>query len=130
MLAKARALVERHPWHNVRLLAQDAAEIVLPSPVDGVLFSLSYSVMPRPQRALAKAWEYLRPTRYVVIMDGKIARGLLGRLSRPLIELISKTTVLGNPDRQPWRDLRQLTPLVEVEEVNWGTYYICRGTKV
>jgi len=130
MLAKARQRSERHQWQNVKLSQQDAAEMLLPGPIDGVLFSVSYTVMPRPLAALAKAWEYLRPNRHVVIMDGKLAHGLLGRLSRPGVILLCKATVLGNPDRQPWEDLKKFTPQVEMEEINLGTYYICRGTKL
>ena len=84
-------------------------------------------MIPKPATALEKAWEYLHSKRHVVIMDGKLAHGLLGRLSRPLVTFLSKATVLGDPDRQPWEDLKKLTPLVEIEEVNFGTYYICRG---
>jgi len=130
ILAKATELSERHQWNNVRLWQQDASEMLLPAPVDGVLFSLSYSVIPKPVNALEKAWEHLRHNRHVVIMDGKIAHGLLGRLSRPIMTLISKVTVLGDPDRRPWEDLKKFTPLVEMEEVNFGTYYVCRGTKL
>ena len=130
MLAKARELSEHHQWHNVKLWQQDATRMLLPVPVDRVLFSLSYTVIPKPVTALEKAWQYLHSKRNVVIMDGKLAHGLLGRLSRPLVTFLSKATVLGDPDRQPWEDLKKLTPLVEIEEVNFGTYYICRGTKL
>ena len=130
MLAKARDLSNRHQWHNVKLWQEDATEMRLPAPVDGVLFSLSYTVIPKPVTALEKAWEYLLPKRHVVIMDGKLAHGLLGRLSRPLVIFLSKATVLGDPDRQPWEDLKKFTPQVEMEEVNFGTYYVCRGTKL
>ena len=130
MLAKARELSNRHRWHNVKLWQEDATEMRLPAPVDGVLFSLSYTVIPKPVTALEKAWEYLLPKRYVVIMDGKLAHGLLGRLSRPLVIFLSKATVLGDPDRQPWEDLKKFTPQIEMEEVNFGTYYVCRGTKL
>jgi len=130
MLSKAKKLSEHHQWHNVKLWQQDAREMLLPTPVDGVLFSLSYTVIPKPSTALGKAWEYLRPQRHVVIMDGKLAHGLLGRLSRPVMTFLSEATVLGDPDRQPWEDLKKLTPHVEMEEINFGTYYICRGTKL
>ena len=130
MLAKARELSNRHQWHNVKLWQEDATEMRLPAPVDGVLFSLSYTVIPKPVTALEKAWEYLLPKRHVVIMDGKLAHGLLGRLSRPLVILLSKATVLGDPDLQPWDDLKKFTPQIEMEEVNFGTYYVCRGTKL
>lgn len=129
MLAKARARSQRHQWHNVKLWQQDAAEMVLPGHVDGVLFSLSYTVIPQPRVALAQAWKYLRPHRHVVIMDGKLAHGRLGRLSRPFVTLLSKATVLGDLERQPWEDLKKFTSLIEMEEINLGTYYICRGTK-
>jgi len=130
MLAKARELSNRHQWHNVKLWQEDATEMRLPAPVDGVLFSLSYTVIPKPVTALEKAWEYLLPKRHVVIMDGKLAHGLLGRLSRPLVILLSKATVLGDRDLQPWDDLKKFTPRIEMEEVNFGTYYVCRGTKL
>jgi demethylmenaquinone methyltransferase/2-methoxy-6-polyprenyl-1,4-benzoquinol methylase len=130
MLAKARELCARHQWQNVKLSQQDAAEMVVPAPVDGVLFGLSYTVIPEPLTALAQAWKYLRYERHIVIMDGTLARGLVGRLSRPVITFLSEATVLGHLDRQPWKDLKSFTPQVEVEEVNFGTYYICRGTKL
>jgi hypothetical protein len=38
--------------------------------------------------------------------------------------------VLGDLDERPWEDLKELTRRIEMEEVNWGTYYISRGTKV
>ena len=129
MLAKARKLCNQHQWLNVTLLQQDAAEIVLPAQVDGILFSLCYTVMPNPRKALAEAWTYLRPKRHVVIMDGKLARGFWGKLSRPWVTFLSQATVLGDPDQQPWDNLKQLTSEIEMQEFNFGTYYICRGTK-
>lgn len=129
MLAKARQLCERRQWRNVSFSQQDATQMTVPEPVDGVLFSLCYTVMPEPRQALKQAWKYLRPHKHVVIMDGKLARGLRGRLSRPFVILANKATVLGDLDEQPWEDLKELTSRIEMEEVNWGTYYICRGTK-
>ena len=129
MLAKAKQLCKRQQWRNVSLWQQDAAQMIVAEPVDGVLFSLCYSVMPEPRKALKQAWKCLRPKKHVVIMDGKVARGLLGELSRPFVILVSKATVLGDIEEQPWEDLKELTSRIEVEEVNWGTYYICRGTK-
>lgn len=130
MLAKARKLCERNGWRNVTLSQQDAAEMVLPESVAGVLFSLCYSVMPKPRVALARAWKYLNPNGHVVIVDGKIAPGVLGKLTRPWVVFVSKATVLGDPDIQPWEDLKEFTPQIEMEEVSFGTYCICRGTKL
>ncbi len=129
MLAKARQLCDRQGWQNVRLLQQDAGEMILPEPVDGVLFSLSYAVMPESRQVLAQAWNYLRPRGWVVIMDAKLPRGGFGKLLRRPVILFSRATVLGDPDRQPWAELKEFTSEVEMEEINCGTYYICRGRK-
>lgn len=129
MLAKAQQLCERRQWGNVSLSQQDAAQMIVDGPVDGVLFSLCYTVMPEPRKALKQAWKYLRPNKRLVIMDGKHARGFLGTLARPLVILANKATVLGDLDERPWEDLKELTSRIELEEVNLGSYYICCGTK-
>jgi hypothetical protein len=41
----------------------------------------------------------------------------------------SRATVLGNPDIRPWEELREITDDVGYEEVQFETYYICRGRK-
>ncbi len=129
MLARAQKLCEANRWSNVTLLRQDARYLSLPAPVHGALFSLSYSVIPEPNLALARVWDYLGTGRHVVIMDGPFFPGILGKLSRPLSMLISKATVLGDPDPKAGRDLAQLTERIERETRNLGTYHIWRGTK-
>jgi len=42
---------------------------------------------------------------------------------------VSRATVLGNPDIRPWEELREITDDVGYEEMQFGTYYICRGRK-
>jgi ubiquinone/menaquinone biosynthesis C-methylase UbiE len=129
MLAEARELCERSGWQNVTLIHADAAGYNLPEPVDGVIFSLSYAVIPRHREALRRAWEQLRPGGYLVIMDAKLPDGTAGKLLRPFVVWASRLTVLGNPDLRPWDDLRELTDQVDYEEAQFGTYYICRGRR-
>jgi ubiquinone/menaquinone biosynthesis C-methylase UbiE len=62
MLAEARRIVDREGWQNVQLLHQDAARLMVDRELDGALFSLSYSVLPDPRPALARAWQLLRPS--------------------------------------------------------------------
>jgi ubiquinone/menaquinone biosynthesis C-methylase UbiE len=69
MLAEAHKLVEQRGCSNVQLLRQDATQLQIDGDVDGALFSLSYSAMPDPRPALARAWERLRPSSRVVVMD-------------------------------------------------------------
>lgn len=129
MLREARALSAGAGWRNVTLLREDAADYALPELFDGVIFSLSYAVIPRHREALRRAWEHLRPGGYVVIMDAKLPSGFLGRLLHPFVVWASRATVLGNPDIRPWDELAELTDDVSCEEVQFGTYYVCRGRK-
>lgn len=129
MLREAEGLCARAGWRNVTLIQADAADYVLPEPVDGVIFSLSYAVIPQHREALRRAWEQLRPGGRVVIMDAKLPSGLLGKLLRPFVVWVSRATVLGNPGIRPWDELRELTDEVSCEEIQFETYYICWGRK-
>lgn len=129
MLEEARELCSREGWSNVTLLRADAADYELPEAVDGVIFSLSYAVIPHHREALRHAWGCLRAGGYLVVMDAKLPSGLTGKLLRPFVVWVSRLTVLGNPDVRPWDELKELTGGVEYEEAQFGTYYICRGRK-
>ena len=129
MLQEAGELSANAEWRNVTLIQSDATAYALPELVDGVLFSLSYAVIPRHREALRRAWEHLRPGGYVVIMDAKLPSGFLGKLLHPFVVWTSRATVLGNPDIRPWEELREITDDVGYEEVQFETYYICRGRK-
>lgn len=129
MLARAQKACQKRGWQNVVLLLQDAQELQLPEPVNGVLFSLSYSVIPDPREALCQAWTHLRPHGRVVILDSPIPTGALWRASRPFFSLLSRATVLGDPNALPWEDLRKFTTHVEKQEFQLWTYCICQGTK-
>jgi cytochrome P450 family 135 len=127
MLAQARKLVERHGWSNVQLLRQDAAQLRLDRDVDGVLFSLSYSVLPQPAPALARAWRLLRPAARLVVMDMGLTdprhRRALGLIARLLGKLAP-----GDPYSRPWDDLAHYGP-VACERFLLGLYYVCTVEK-
>ncbi len=129
MLAEAQELCARQGWRNVELIRADAADYALPEPVDGIIFSLSYAVIPHHREVLRHAWKQLRQGGYLVIMDAKLPSGVLGKLLHPFVVWTSRLTVLGNPDVRPWDELRELTGDVDYEEAQFGTYYICRGRK-
>lgn len=127
MLRRAAQLAERRDMTNVKLLHEDAAQLALSDPVDAVLFSLSYSVMPNRHEALARAWAALKPAGTLVIMDA----GSFGRLGRALHaagRLLSKATVLGDPAIRPWEELGAHRSEVLTEFFLSGTYVICRST--
>ena len=129
MLAEAKELCAKRQWRNVELIRADAVAYSLPEPVDGVIFSLSYAVIPHHRDALRHAWNQLRQGGYLIVMDAKLPSGILGKLLYPFVSWTSRLTVLGNPDVRPWDELRELTDGVDYEEAQFGTYYICRGRK-
>ncbi len=129
MLREAKELCQQSGWPNVTLIRADATDYSLPEPVDGVIFSLSYAVIPEHRKALRHAWDKLRPGGYLVIMDAKLPSGFIGKLLHPFVVWASRLTVLGNPDIRPWEELKELTEEVVNEEVQFETYYICRGRK-
>jgi ubiquinone/menaquinone biosynthesis C-methylase UbiE len=129
MLAKARSACEKDGLTNVLLIQSDASEYELPEPVDGAIFSLSYAVMRDRKQALRNAWGQLKPGGRLVMLDAKALSGWLGRLLYPLALWTLKLTVLGSPDIDELKDLEALTGDVEVENLQFGTYFIARVTK-
>jgi cytochrome P450 family 135 len=128
MLAEARKLAERHGWSNVQLLRQDASQLHLDGDFDAVLFSLSYSVIPEPGPALARAWRLLRPCAPLVVMD----MGLTDRKHRRALGLIARLLeklAPGDPYSRPWDDLATYGP-VATERFLLGIYYLCTVKKM
>ncbi|HET8565514.1 MAG TPA: class I SAM-dependent methyltransferase [Solirubrobacterales bacterium] len=122
MLAEARRLVDGRGWSNVQLLRQDAAELEIDADLDAVLFGLSYSVLPDPQPALARAWERLRPGGRLVVMDVGLTYSRFHRLLAPLGRLLEKLGP-GDAFSEPWDDLAAYGE-VETEFFMAGFYYV------
>jgi ubiquinone/menaquinone biosynthesis C-methylase UbiE len=129
MLTEARKLRAQKGWHNVTLTRSDAASYNAPGAVDGAIFSLSYAVIPHHREALNRTWDQLRPGSYLVIMDARLPANFIGQLLHPFVIWASRLTVLGNPDIRPWDELKELADDIEMEELSFGTYYICRARK-
>jgi demethylmenaquinone methyltransferase/2-methoxy-6-polyprenyl-1,4-benzoquinol methylase len=127
MLAEARKLVERQGWSNVELLQQDAAHLDVDRDLDGVLFSLSYSAMPEPRPALARAWERLRPSSRVVVLDAGLTQGGPWRWVAPIARLLVKYAP-GDAYSDPWTDLAAYGP-VETKRFLLGFFYVSSVAK-
>jgi ubiquinone/menaquinone biosynthesis C-methylase UbiE len=127
MLAEAEKLIARRGWSNVQLLRQDALQLQVERDLDGVLFSLSYSVIPEPRPALARAWERLRPSARVVVMDLGLTESRFRRVLDPLGRLLVKLAP-GDAYSDPWADLAEYGR-VETERFLLGLYYVCFVTK-
>jgi ubiquinone/menaquinone biosynthesis C-methylase UbiE len=127
MLAEARKLIEREGWSNVELIHEDAARLELDQEVDGVLFSLSYSVLPERRPSLARAWERLRPGARLVVMDMGLTGSRLHRLLAPVGWLLLKLAP-GDPYSEPWNDLAEYGA-VATDRFLLGFYYVCAVSK-
>ncbi len=127
MLAEAGKLIERRGWSNVQLLQQDAALLDIDRDLDAVFFSLSYSVMPEPRPALARAWERLRPSSRLVVLDMGLTQGGLYRLLAPIGRLLVKFAP-GDAYSDPWSDLGSYGP-VETKRFLLGFFYVSTVTK-
>ncbi|HWA54232.1 MAG TPA: methyltransferase domain-containing protein [Solirubrobacterales bacterium] len=127
MLAEAGKLIDRNGWSNVELLHQDGAQLDLDREVDGVLFSLSYSAMPEPRPALARAWQRLRPASRVVIMDAGLTQGGPWHLLAPVARLLVKYAP-GDAYSDPWSDLAEYGE-VETKRFLLGFCYVSSVTK-
>jgi ubiquinone/menaquinone biosynthesis C-methylase UbiE len=126
MLARARRLIERRGWPNVRLLQQDAADLDIPGDrdIDAVLFSLSYSALPDPRPVLAQAWDLLRPDGRLVVMDLSLTQTRLRPLIAPLVPLLARLGP-GDPYSRPWEDLADICGPVTTDQFLFGLYYVC-----
>jgi ubiquinone/menaquinone biosynthesis C-methylase UbiE len=129
MLGKAQKSCDAHGWDNVELTQRDAAAFKAPTPLNGVLFSLSYNTMPDHRAVLRRAWEQLVPGGRLAIMDAKVPPGASGKLVLPLSLWLMKHTMLGNPLIHPWEELASLTEYCDMSQRRFNSYYICCGIK-
>ena len=129
MLARAERLIGRRGWSNVELKVEDAARLTRPDVLDGVLFGLSYAVLPEPGVTLEAAWRLLRPGGRLVIVEGALPDNRFGRLLRKPAGALSRLTVLGDPASRGWEDLADLSPDVHTRWLQFGTYYVSRAVK-
>jgi len=127
MLAEARKLLARRGWSNVRLVHEDAARLSIEDDVDGVLFSLSYSVLPERRPALEAAWRELRAGGRLVVMDAGLPDNLLGRILKPAGRVLVSIAP-GDPYSRPWEDLATLAP-VSTRRFLASLYFVCFITK-
>ncbi|MFL6798017.1 MAG: class I SAM-dependent methyltransferase [Xanthobacteraceae bacterium] len=129
MLGRARNLIARNNWKNVHVTLGDAGAYVAPEPLDAILFGFSYNTMPHHRLVLQHAMSQLRRGGRLVILDGKLPNGSAGEWLLPFSLWLMRSTLLGNPLIQPWRDLAGAVEGFEMEQFVFGSWYICWGSK-
>ena len=90
MIAEARRKAERLDWRNARFERADARDYTPPGAVDAVVFSLSLSTMPEPERCLERALTMLAPGGQLVVLDsipepGRPLANAIVRMKAPLV---------------------------------------------
>ncbi len=72
MLEKAKRLIRRNQYKNIKLIQADAAKISLPkNHFDAVISTLGFSSIPNHKAALRIAINSLKPGKKLVILDGR-----------------------------------------------------------
>ncbi len=132
MLEYARKNSQRY---RVQLVRADAGHLPLQGEFDGVLFCLSFFVIPDSFAALESAWKLLHPGGRVVIADGKYpvspdgewaSRGMARVIARTRFEPLLRTRSI--PALREWFAARE----VRCEWEQWwgGVFFTCGATRV
>lgn len=129
MVARAKSLRDSRGWKNVELTVQDAQQLNTQQGLDAVLFSLSYSVLSDQQRALADAWNHLADGGRLVIMDARSPDGRLGALLTRPMRILSRVSVLGDPQSRPEAHLAALAGDADFRRFRLSPYFLCVATK-
>jgi len=71
MLKKAKRLIKKNNYNNIKLIKADAANIELKDHFDAVISTLGFSSIPNHKAALKTAVNSLKKGKKLVILDGK-----------------------------------------------------------
>jgi ubiquinone/menaquinone biosynthesis C-methylase UbiE len=127
MLIQARRRVQGQRWSNVDLRLADALAFEPPARLDGVIFSISLSAMPRCEQILERAIGFLKPGGRLVVLDALEAHG------HPLYVLSNlytrlKAPVVGSRFGNRICEVAQTSlDQVRIEVVHGGLYTIVSG---
>jgi ubiquinone/menaquinone biosynthesis C-methylase UbiE len=128
MLEKAMRRVQRHGWHNVKLVEADAAAYVFPAGIQGVLSTFALTLVPDYEQVIKNAADALAVGGRFVIADLKKPEQwplwlvkLGARITKPFGVSLDLT------DRKPWEVMRKYYSHVTVTELFGGTVYIAMG---
>ena len=125
MLAGAEELSKRNRWANVELKEMDASEMEYGAEFDGAICTVAMSVIPHWQEAFRRMVAAVRPGRQVVVLDGRLGKGLR-RIGNPYARLFAHIAA-ADLERDIPGECRTLLANIEEESALFGTYYIVSG---
>ena len=129
MLEQAQARVEHEGLANVELVEADAATFDFPEGVERVLATFSLSMMPEPERVIARAARALEPDGRLAVLDFRIPEAWPDPVRRAAFALAAP---LGETWAMAKRDLRPLMrPHVALDidaSFYFGAAYVAAGS--
>jgi ubiquinone/menaquinone biosynthesis C-methylase UbiE len=126
LIERARARAARERWPNVELFRADVRDFAPERRPDAVVFCLSLTTMPEPERCLARAISWLVPGGQLVVLDSFPER------ARPLARWLihAKAPLVGAaPSERPLNVLLGELRDVRIRRFHAGTYTLVSGRK-
>ncbi len=129
MLDAAKQLCERNGWGNIKLVQGDAAQLkIRENDFGGVVSVLGMSAIPDWEKALKRCRSVLRHGGKLVVCDARLFTGVL-QVFNPLIKLIYSRFAAWDPSKDIPIKMKEIFGNVEVEDFNFGTFFIARSIK-
>lgn len=129
MLDAAKQLCKRRGWDNVKLIQGDAAELKIgEEKFSGILSVLGISAIPGWEQALLRCFEALTPGGKLVVCDARPFHGT-GKFFNPLIKAIYSRFAAWDSTKNIPEKMKEIFKNVQIEEFNFGTFFIAVSTK-
>ena len=126
MLSAAKQRAMENNWNNIIFIQGDAAQLSLPSKVDGVLSTLGISAIPQYKEALKRAVNVLKNNGKISILDAQLPSGFW-KIFNPLIGYVYKHWASLDFTKNITEEMERLISHLKIERHNMGTMYIAYG---
>ncbi|MBI4975596.1 class I SAM-dependent methyltransferase [Candidatus Peregrinibacteria bacterium] len=129
MLDAAKKLCEKNGWNNVKLVQGDAAQLkITENNFDGVVSVLGISAIPDWGKALERCRDVLHLGGKLVVCDARLFTGFLKFLN-PLVKVIYSKFAAWDPSKNITGKMKEIFGNVELENLNFGTFFIAVSIK-
>ena len=126
MGARALERIAHHGWTNVHLVPEAAQRLVLPEPVDAVLFHYTHDIV-RSRATVRHLLSLARPGAAVAVAGVKYFDGWLSPLNLWVYFKNAAYNGIGGELRTPWDIVAAEVPGLKVEPTQFGMGYLATG---